>query len=119
MKVMGFVEIAREGDLDNGEMRKVEVAGRELMLARVDNVFYALDNRCPHLGGDLSRGVLQGTILTCPRHHGQFDIRDGRVLRWTDWTGLKLSAAKAFKSPRPARAYETKTEGGSVSVRLE
>jgi len=93
--------------------------GRELMLARVDDVFYALDNRCPHLGGDLSRGVLQGTILTCPRHHSQFDIRDGHVLRWTDWTGLKLSAAKAFKSPRPARAYETKTEGGSVSVRLE
>ena len=29
-------------------------------------------------------GKLDGTIVTCPRHYSQFDLADGRVVRWTD-----------------------------------
>jgi len=54
--------------------------------------------------------------VTCPRHHSQFDMRDGRVVRWTDWTGAKLAIAELLKRPRPARAYQARREGDSLSV---
>jgi len=116
--VATYSEIAKADDLRDGQLKKVQIEGHELVLARVEGAFYVLDNRCPHMGGDLSRGALNGTILTCPRHHSQFDVRDGHVIRWTDWTGLKLAGAKLLKSPRSAKTYDVQSEGGSISVRL-
>jgi 3-phenylpropionate/trans-cinnamate dioxygenase ferredoxin subunit len=80
--------------------------------------FYAVDNRCPHMGGDLSQGKLEKTIVTCPRHHSQFDLSDGHVVRWTDWTGIKLSLAKVARSPRPVKTHHVKVEGGKVWVEM-
>ncbi len=38
---------------------------------------YAVDNRCPHMGFPLSKGTVQGGILTCHWHHARFDLRSG------------------------------------------
>jgi len=113
-----FVEVFSTLDLPDGSLRISEVGGREILLARVGDRYYAADNRCPHMGCNLSRGTLEGTILTCPRHHSQFDLSDGRVLRWTDWSGIKLSIAKILKAPRPLKTYEVKIEGERILVRL-
>ena len=111
-----YVEIGKAGELQDGQMMKVEVEGQEVLVARVDGTYYAIQDRCPHMGGDLSQGTLEGTTVTCPRHHSQFDVRDGRVIRWTDWTGLKLAIGKLLRSPRPARTYEVKQEGDDVRL---
>ena len=63
-----FVEVARTGDLQAGMMKKVNAGGRELLLARTAGDIYCADDRCPHLNGDLSRGTLAGTVVTCPDH---------------------------------------------------
>ncbi len=41
---------------------------------------YAIDSIFPHYGGDLSEGILQGKILTCPVHGAKFDVTDGKVV---------------------------------------
>jgi 3-phenylpropionate/trans-cinnamate dioxygenase ferredoxin component len=115
-KMSSFVDVAGVTDVDAGSLRKVSVGAQEVLLARVRGSFYAVDARCPHLGGDLSQGVLQGSVLTCPRHHSQFDVSDGHVIRWTDWSGLKAGAAKLIKSPRGLKTYPVKVEGGRVLV---
>ncbi len=79
----------------------------------------AADNRGPHMGGKLSEGKLEKTIVTCPLHHSQFDLRDGHVVRWTDWSGVKLSLAKVVRSPRPIKTYRVKIEGGRVVVETD
>ena len=112
------IEIARTNELGDGGMKSVKVEGREILLARVGDKFYAVQNRCPHMGGNLSQGTLQGTVVTCPRHHSQFDLTDGHVVRWTDWTGMQLSLAKLFKSPRPLTTYPVKVEGDSVKIEV-
>lgn len=112
-----FVEIAK-ADFRDGEMRKVIVDGKEVLIARVGASYYATQDRCQHLGGDLSMGKLEGTIITCPRHHSQYDIKDGHVVRWTDWTGLKLALTKIAKSPRPLKTYAIKIEAGKILVSL-
>ena len=116
---MGFVEILKKDDLNDGELKMVDIEGHEILIARVGDNYYASDNRCPHMGGNLSKGKLEGTLITCPRHHSQFDLVDGHVVHWTDWTGIKLLASKIFKSPRNLKTYEVKIEGDNIMANLE
>ncbi len=112
----GFVEVAQASDLSDGSMRAVKVGEREILLARVAGRYYASDNRCPHMGGNLSQGKLDGTMVTCPRHASQFDLTDGHVVRWTDWTGVKLAVSKVVRSPRPLRTYPVKVDGNRILI---
>lgn len=114
----GFIPIGRADELRDGEMQKVDIEGRELLLARVEGAYYAIDDRCPHMGGDLSEGSLQGSVVTCPRHGSRFDVRNGQLVRWTDWSGVKLTVGKLLKSPRSTVSYEVRRDGDTVSVDL-
>jgi len=48
---------------------------------RVGDRLCAIQSRCPHRGGPLDQGQLEGTILTCPWHGAQFDVCTGALLR--------------------------------------
>jgi 3-phenylpropionate/trans-cinnamate dioxygenase ferredoxin subunit len=111
-----FIRIATVTDLDSGTMKKIHAGGLDLLLARVGDRFYCTDADCPHLGGDLSEGILDGTILTCPVHHSQFDISDGHVLRWTDLAGRVLVAAMNQRPPRPLVTYPVLIMGDTIYV---
>ncbi|MEE9400317.1 MAG: Rieske 2Fe-2S domain-containing protein [Dehalococcoidales bacterium] len=113
-----FVDVARSSELKDGAMKMVSASGREILLARVGDKIYAANNRCPHLRGNLSRGKLEGTIVTCPRHASQFDLTDGRIIRWTGWAGLLLRVSKALKPPRPLKTYKVKVEGDTILVEI-
>jgi nitrite reductase/ring-hydroxylating ferredoxin subunit len=45
-----------------------------------DGRFYAVDNRCPHMGFPLSRGTVRDGLLTCHWHHARFDLQGGGTL---------------------------------------
>lgn len=114
----GFVEAGKTDELPDGTMKKLLVEGHEILLARIGDKYYAVDNRCPHLGGNLSRGKLEGTIVTCPNHGSQFDLADGRVVRWTNWSGLISKIGRVLKSPRPLTIYNTKIEDDKVLIEI-
>jgi 3-phenylpropionate/trans-cinnamate dioxygenase ferredoxin subunit len=115
----GFVEVPGGYEIKSGQMKLFTVAGRQVLLARFGDDFYAADNRCPHMGGKLSEGKLENTIVTCPVHHSQFDLTDGHVVRWTDWSGLKLRLARVIKSPKPIKTYKVKVEGAKVLIETD
>jgi 3-phenylpropionate/trans-cinnamate dioxygenase ferredoxin subunit len=110
------MELIATDALSDGQMKAVELDGHELLVARVGDAYYVADARCPHMGGHLPDGTLEGTTLTCPRHHSQFDLTDGRVLRWTDWKGPVRSVAELLRHPRPLRVFEATVEDGKVMV---
>lgn len=111
-----YVEVFGVGELDNGTMKAVDVDKKKILLARIGGKYYAADNLCPHLKGSLSDGKLEGSVVTCPKHASQFDLTDGHMVRWTEWSGVKLSVAKVMKSPRPLKTYDVKVEDGKVLV---
>ncbi|HEY49937.1 MAG TPA: non-heme iron oxygenase ferredoxin subunit [Dehalococcoidia bacterium] len=113
-----FIEAGRHGELPQGAMKAVAVEGREILIARVGDSYYAADNRCPHLGGALSQGTLEGTVVTCPRHGSQFNLRDGKVVRWLKGAGLVSKVSKALKPPRPITTYNVKVENDKIMVEL-
>jgi nitrite reductase/ring-hydroxylating ferredoxin subunit len=50
----------------------------------------------------LSEGELQGTVITCPRHGSQFDVRTGERLRGP--------------AEREIKTYRVETDGGQVFI---
>lgn len=97
-----YVKVASVTDLAPGEMTLVEVAGELICLGNVDGTFYAISDECTHGGGALSDGELEGYVVTCPMHFGQFDIRTGKVVQ---------------RPPREDVAvFEVKVEGQDVLI---
>ena len=113
-----FVKAGNTSEYNDGSKKKVTLNGQEIMLARVGTNFYAVDNRCPHMGGDLSMGTLEGTVITCPRHGSQFDLRDGHNIRWTRYTGALKTINTLYKTPRPVKTHQVKVEGNDILVEL-
>jgi nitrite reductase/ring-hydroxylating ferredoxin subunit len=72
-----FVPVAKVDELPPGSGREFTIEGRIVAVFRVGQEFHALDGICPHAGGPLGDGVLQGCIVTCPWHGWQFDVSTG------------------------------------------
>lgn len=112
-----FIELSKIDELKDGTMKAVNVAGHQILLARVGDKYYAVDNLCTHMKGDLSQGKLEGTVVTCPVHGSQFDIRNGQVVRWLRG-GLMSKVGKALKLSKDLTAYNVKVESISVLVEI-
>jgi 3-phenylpropionate/trans-cinnamate dioxygenase ferredoxin subunit len=118
IQTMRFIQVAKTGDLKDGTMKEIKVEEHEVLLAKVKDKFYAVDNICPHMGGKLGQGKLEGTVVTCPRHGSQFDLIDGHVIRWTNWTGITASVSKLFRAPRPIINYPVKVDGDNILIKI-
>ena len=74
-----FEKVAKVGDLADGQMMSV-IAGRmEIMLARVGDEYFALDDYCTHADALLDQGILHADTyeVECPLHEGMYDLRTG------------------------------------------
>ena len=114
-----WIEVGKTGELVKGAMKEVLIKEQEILLVRVGDNYYASDNRCPHMGGKLSRGRLDDTVVTCPRHGSQFDVTDGNVVQWLKGTGFFTTLGKMLKSPRPIRTYPVKLEDDRIMVQIQ
>ena len=74
-----FVTVARVADVAPGTAKAVVVGEREIALFNVDGTFYALDNTCPHQGGPLAEGWIEGRRVTCPWHAWTFELASGSM----------------------------------------
>jgi NAD(P)H-dependent nitrite reductase small subunit len=74
-----FVPVATLSELPPGAVKTVLVGDREIALFNVAGRLYAIDNFCPHQGGPLSEGWLEGTVVTCPWHAWCFELRTGKM----------------------------------------
>ncbi len=76
----GFHPACKKDDIEDGSMKLVEIDERLVILFRVGEEFYCIDDVCTHDGGTLSDGELDGCEIECPRHGARFDIRNGNAL---------------------------------------
>lgn len=63
-----------------GQSAEVVANGRIFAIFHVDGAFHVLDGICPHAGGPLGQGTLNGCVVTCPWHGWQFDVTSGQHL---------------------------------------
>ena len=132
--------LAEVNDFPDREIRKVEAGGKPIALVRIDGEFFALLDRCPHGGAQLSGGRLAhevtsdgpGTysicsvdrMLKCPWHGWEYDLRTGQ-----SWSDPKSTRTRAFgtetvrggelvKGPYVAETIPVEVEGNYVVVDL-
>jgi nitrite reductase/ring-hydroxylating ferredoxin subunit/uncharacterized membrane protein len=82
---------------------RVSVAGVPVVLLRLGLQFYAISATCPHAGGPLDEGALQGDVLECPWHGSRFRMRDGRV----------ITGPATVNAPR----YDVRVRNGQVELK--
>jgi 3-phenylpropionate/trans-cinnamate dioxygenase ferredoxin component len=97
------VRVAAAGEVRPGEARVLEAEGRSVALFNVEGRYYAIDNVCPHRGGPLGEGDLEGSVVSCPWHAWRFDVASGANV---NNPAVKLGC------------YAVSEEGGSVFVEL-
>ena len=76
---MSFVRIASAGEIPPGQARPFRAGRYEVAVFNVDGRFFAIENSCPHQGGPLADGWLEGPLVTCPWHGWCFDVRSGKM----------------------------------------
>ena len=77
---MSGIAVARLEDLPAGQLRRVDVNGTGVVLARIGDAVYACGDTCAHRGGPLAEGKLSGHRLHCPWHGWVYDVRSGACL---------------------------------------
>jgi len=99
-----WIVIAKQHDCPPGGSLELVVEERIVALYNVAGEMFALDGVCPHNGGPLGKGTVDGSIVTCPWHGWQFDVRSGQC---------QLSETVCQPS------FEVKVEGDDVLLRWD
>jgi nitrite reductase/ring-hydroxylating ferredoxin subunit len=74
----GYVEVGKVSEISNGQMKHVDINGKEIVIANANGKFYAFDERCGHMNARLSNGNINQNIVQCPFHAAKFDITTGK-----------------------------------------
>jgi nitrite reductase (NADH) small subunit/3-phenylpropionate/trans-cinnamate dioxygenase ferredoxin subunit len=71
------VTVAKLADVPPGECRAVEAGRITVALCNLGGTVYSLDNTCPHAGGPLGEGVIDGECVECPWHGWRYNVKTG------------------------------------------
>jgi len=98
-----FITIAQVGEIPEGRGKAFTVGDRRIAVFCVGETYYALNDRCPHMGASLATGDLRDGTVICDRHLWAFQLADGQC---PDVAKLR------------AETFEVRIEGQEVQVRL-
>ena len=99
------LELCRTSDVEQGSALRVEAGDLVLAVFNVNGAFFVTDDACTHGPGSLAEGYLDGEVVECNFHGGQFNVRTGEVV-----------------SPPcmiPIKTYKTTVENGRVFIEAD
>ena len=74
------IELCDADQVAEGTALKVETGDLTLAVFNVEGAFYVMNDQCTHGPGSLSEGYVEGDVIECNFHNGQFNIRTGEVV---------------------------------------
>lgn len=102
---LGFVTVARAGEIAVGGVKITRVDDTEVAVFRLDDGYWAIEDVCTHDGGPVAEGTVTDGLVECPRHGATFDVRTG--------------AAKSFPATSPVATYAVRVVGDEIQVSLD
>ena len=105
---MTWYKVLKEGAMKDGDLFKVDVEGREVLIIRDGSSYFATSHLCTHEDYDLSEGFMDDHQLICPNHFATFSPKDGSV----------ISPPEGAGDISPLKSYKTKVEEGHIMVEL-
>ncbi len=101
-----FVKVGNKSefeDLEGGKL--VDAGGQTIAIFDLGGNYYAIENTCPHRGGPLAEGKMDGEEVICPWHGARFNIKTGAVL--------------APPAPQGVKSFPVRVTGDDVEVEIE
>jgi nitrite reductase/ring-hydroxylating ferredoxin subunit/uncharacterized membrane protein len=98
-----WTTVAVLDDLPDGKPHRVDADGTPILLLREGDQIRAVGATCPHLGGPLDEGTIDGDTVTCPWHGSVFSLADGALIHGP--------------AMMPVAAYEVRIENGNIAIR--
>lgn len=72
---MAFVKVGELSKLPAGSVMEATVGAETYAICNIDGGLHAMGGVCPHEGGPLGQGEIEGNMLVCPWHAWQYDCR--------------------------------------------
>lgn len=98
-----WIDVAGVEELEEGKPKRVRAKAFPVLLLKRGDRIYAIAATCPHLGGPLDKGAIDGDTVICPWHGSVFSLHDGRLIHGP--------------ATAPVPAFEVRVAGGRVNVR--
>ena len=100
----GWIEVGTLADIPKQGARVVRTKDGDIAVFRTaDDEVFALRDRCPHKGGQLSQGIVYGRRVACPMH---------------DWKISLDSGLAVAPDEGCATRYPVRVEGGTIFLSL-
>lgn len=97
-----FTRVASVDEFVSDRGRMVFYKGTRVAVFRQDDKFYAVNDRCPHMGAAMSGGRVVGGVIRCHMHGWEFSVSTGEC-KTKEWARLPC--------------YEVKVEGNDLFLR--
>ena len=105
--------------LQSGKMKEFKIDGTTFLLIRHKEKFYAIGNKCTHLGCKLVKGTLKDNHIICPCHGSAFDITNGNLIKWiSNWPKVIGSLTKSIGLARSLPSYKIEIKNKDVYIDL-
>ena len=101
---MPRLDLCSTDDIAPGNAVRVEAGGLTLAVYNVEGEYFVTDDLCTHGPGSLSEGYIDGDVVECNFHNGQFNIKTGEVV--------------APPCMIPVKTYRTVVEDGKVFIEV-
>ena len=98
------IELCSTSDVEAGAALRVEKDDLTLAVFNLEGEFFVTDDACTHGPGSLSEGYVDGEVIECNFHGGQFNIKTGAVV--------------APPCMVPVKTYQTIVEAGKVFIEV-
>ena len=99
------IDLCSAAEVAPGTALKVETGELALAVFNVGSEFFVTDDMCTHGPGSLSEGYIEGDVVECNFHNGQFNIKTGAVV--------------APPCMVPVKTYKTLVENGRVLIEVD
>ena len=118
---------------DNNPEQLCKVKRDDILVVKDNDEFYAINNRCPHLGLALNLGGCNKKDKTvhCKFHASDFSYKTGEVKEWLNVKGFEKFMIWLFSKfdkdakemmtmePKPVETFLTKVEDDHVWVGID
>ena len=102
---MPRLDLCSADEIAPGNAIRVENGDLVLAVYNVDGEYFVTDDLCTHGPGSLSEGYIDGDVVECNFHNGQFNIKTGEVV--------------APPCMVPIKTYSASVENGRVVIEAE
>ncbi|MGI0090279.1 MAG: Rieske (2Fe-2S) protein [Nitrososphaerales archaeon] len=108
------IEVAKLDEIPEGKMKRVHAFDTHVLLSNVHGGIYATQDSCGHQRASLSRGTLDGQIVTCPLHRAKFDVTTGRNV-----SGINMSMPPELMQKIPPEVMAMFQKTGEIISEID